>query len=306
MEKFSYPYGRGIYHKARAKINLTLEVGKAREDGYHEVSMLMQSLRLWDDVELFLGKEDENTVECNIPFFKADEKNIAFRALTMMQEKFGLDRPVHMRLYKKIPIAAGLAGGSTDAAAAIRGMNKLFHLGLSTEELMRIGGEIGSDVPFCILGGTCLATGRGEKVKPVIALPTTYVVLIKPDFSISTPWSYKKFDEEGPQQRPDLDRMLRVIASGNIKGMQAEMINMLEAPAAREYPVILELKERLCAEGADAAAMSGSGPTVFGIFKSEEKAKAAYLRIRSAAPYRYQVIFSSTENPRFQTKGVWK
>lgn len=306
MEKFSYPYGRGIYHKARAKINLTLEVGKAREDGYHEVSMLMQSLRLWDDVELFFGKGDGNTVECNIPFFNADEKNIAFRAIAMMQAQFNLDRPVHMRLYKKIPIAAGLAGGSTDAAAAIRGMNKLFHLGLSTEELMKLGEEIGSDVPFCILGGTCLATGRGEKVKPVMALPTTYVVLIKPDFSISTPWSYKKFDEEGPQQRPDLDRMLQVIASGNIKGMQAEMINMLEAPAAREYPVILELKERLRAEGADAAAMSGSGPTVFGIFKSEEKAKAAYLRIRSSAPYRYQVIFSSTENPRFQTKGVWK
>ena len=306
MEKFSYPYGRGIYHKARAKINLTLEVGRARSDGFHEVAMLMQSLRLWDDVELFIGKDDVNTVECNIPFFKADEKNIAFRAIVLMQKKFGLDRPVHMRLYKKIPIAAGLAGGSTDAASAIRGMNKLFRLGLSTGELMQLGAEIGSDVPFCILGGTCLATGRGEKIKPVAALPTTYVVLIKPDFSISTPWAYKQFDEEGTQPRPSLACMLQVIENGEIGRMQEEMINMLEKPVSREYPVILELKERLRAEGADAAAMSGSGPTVFGIFKEEAAAKAAYLRLRSLAPYRYQIIFSSTENPRFQTKGVWK
>ena len=304
--KVKYPAGKGAYYKARAKINLTLEVGDAREDGFHEVSMIMQSLRLWDDVELFVGKDDHDTIESNIPFFRADEKNIAYRAVLLMRERFHLDKPIHMRLNKKIPIAAGLAGGSADAAAVIKGMNKLFGLRLSTDQLMDLGAELGSDIPFCINGGTCLATGRGEKIQQLPALPTTYVVLIKPDFSISTPWAYQVFDKEPKQKKPDYQRMLKVIEAGNLEGMQAEMINMLEAPVVREHPVILELKEQLKKEGAAASAMSGSGPTVYGLFKDEKTAKDAYFKIRSGLPYKYQIIYTNTENPRYQQRGTWK
>lgn len=303
---YRYPNGRGVYNKARAKINLTLEVGEAREDGFHQVSMIMQSLRLWDDVELFVGRDTVNTFECNIPFLKMDEKNIAYKAILMMQERFSIRQAVHLRLHKKIPIAAGLAGGSADVAAVLRGMNKLFHLSLSTEKLMELGAEIGSDVPFCIMGGTCLATGRGEKVKQLPPLPRTYIVLVKPDFSVSTPWAYKAFDAWEPGRKPDVQRMLAVIESRDISKMQAEMVNMLEPPVIHEHPVIQQLKDRMKEEGADAVSMSGSGPTVYGLFKREEVAREAHRRMRSSFPYRYQVLFTCTENPRYQMRGEWK
>ena len=303
---YRYPNGRGVYNKARAKINLTLEVGKAREDGFHQVSMIMQSLRLWDDVELFVGRDTVNTFECNVPFLKMDEKNIAYKAILMMQERFSIQQAVHLRLYKKIPIAAGLAGGSTDVAAVLRGMNKLFHLSLSTEKLMELGAEIGSDVPICIMGGTCLATGRGEKVKQLPPLPRTYIVLVKPDFSVSTPWAYKAFDAWEPGRKPNVQQMLDVIESRDITKMQAEMVNMLEPPVIHEHPVIQQLKDRMKEEGADAVSMSGSGPTVYGLFKREEAAREAHRRMRSVFPYRYQVLFTCTENPRYQMRGEWK
>jgi 4-diphosphocytidyl-2-C-methyl-D-erythritol kinase len=303
---YRYPNGRGVYNKARAKINLTLEVGQAREDGFHQVSMIMQSLRLWDDVELFVGRDTVNTFECNIPFLKMDEKNIAYRAILMMQERFSIDQAVHLRLRKKIPIAAGLAGGSADVAAVLKGMNKLFHLSLSTEKLMELGAEIGSDVPFCIMGGTCLATGRGEKVRQLLPLPRTYIVLVKPDFSVSTPWAYKAFDQWEPGQKPSVEGMIAAIESRDISRMQKEMINMLEPPVIHEHPVIQKLKDRMKEEGADAVSMSGSGPTVYGIFKNEEVAREAHRRMRSEFPYRYQVLFTCTENPRYQMRGEWK
>ena len=303
---YRYPNGRGVYNKARAKINLTLEVGEAREDGFHQVSMIMQSLRLWDDVELFVGRDTVNTFECNIPFLKMDEKNIAYKAILLMQERFSIQQAVHLRLHKKIPIAAGLAGGSADVAAVLRGMNKLFHLSLSTEKLMELGAEIGSDVPFCIMGGTCLATGRGEKVKQLPPLPRNYIVLVKPDFSVSTPWAYKAFDAWEPGRKPDVQRMLAVIESRDISKMQAEMVNMLDPPVIHEHPVIQQLKDRMKEEGADAVSMSGSGPTVYGLFKREEVAREAHRRMRSSFPYRYQVLFTCTENPRYQMRGEWK
>ena len=299
-------YGKGAYYKARAKINLTLEVGEKRPDGFHEVSMIMQSLRLWDDVELFFSQGTENTVECNIPFFRADEKNIAYRAVLLMQERYHLTQSVHLRIRKKIPIAAGLAGGSADAAAVLRGMSKLYSLRLSTEQLMQIGAELGSDIPFCIMGGTCLATGRGEKVEMLPAFPTTYVLLIKPDFSVSTPWAYRVFDEEPPQKKPDYKHMLQIIQQGRLDQIQEEMINMLEKPVMREYPILQEIKEKILAEGAMASAMSGSGPTVYGLFREEKTVRAAYAKLRSELPYRYQVICTQTENPKYQIKGEWK
>ena len=298
--------GKKAYYRAKAKINLTLEVGKTREDGFHEVSMIMQSLRLWDDVELAFAEGDENTVECNIPFLSANPKNLAYRAVTLMQERYSLDRPVALMIKKKIPIASGLAGGSTDAAAVLRGMNKLFSLRLSTDELMQIGAEIGSDVPFCLLGGTCLATGRGELIEPVRAFPMTYVVLVKPDFSVSTPWAYQQFNLEGRQKKPNVARFLAAVETGDIRNLQKEMINMLEKPVSREHPEIPELKKQLIQLGADAASMSGSGPTVYGLFRDEAKAKEAYLSLRGSCPRRYTVLYTPTENPRYQQGGLWK
>lgn len=305
MSDYGEPRGRTAYAKAHAKINLTLEVGRARGDGYHTVSMIMQSLRLWDDVEIELLKDGENRVECNIPFLKAETRNLAYRAVLLMQERFGLKQPVFMQIRKKIPIASGLAGGSADAAAALRAMNKLFSLRLSTEELMKIGAEIGSDVPFCLLGGTALATGRGEIVTPLRAFPMTCVILVKPDFSVSTPWAYQQFDLEGPQPAPDVDRFLKAVESRRIESLQPEMINMLERPVSREHPEIPEIKGRLLALGADAASMSGSGPTVYGLFRDGDAARAALMELRHVYPRRYTILMTNTENPRYQQRDPW-
>ncbi len=301
----AYTKTRYAYYKGRAKINLTLEVGRAREDGFHQVSMIMQSLRLWDDVELACTDASENTVVCNIPYLESPEKNLALRAVALMQEKYGISQKVQLTLRKKIPIAAGLAGGSTDAAAAIRCMNKLFSLRLSTDEMMEIGAALGSDIPFCLLGGTCLATGRGETIQPVDAFPRTPVVLIKPDFGVSTPWAYQQFDRFPPAKKPDVPKLLEMIRTGKLSQVSPCLVNMLEEPVCREYPEIAELKQKLLDKGAVAACMSGSGPTVYGLFATDGEAASAYSSFRNELPRKYYVIQTSTENPRYQPSGNW-
>ena len=206
---------RSVRQRAYGKINLALNVGDTREDGFHDVTMIMQHVSIWDEITLDKRDDAEITLECNLPFLGANEKNIAYRAGQLMQQTYGTGG-FHIRLYKKIPIAAGMAGGSADAAAVIKGVNRLFDLGLGMDEMMKLGAQIGSDVPFCLLGGTCLATGRGEKLQRIMPMRETHVALVKPNFGISTPWSYAQFDKQENLKQADIPAMIQAICKGDL------------------------------------------------------------------------------------------
>ena len=262
---------------ANAKINLTLDILGTREDGYHEVEMILQSIELADNIELAkmdsgIKLELDASAVSGGETLTVDENNLAFRAAKAVIDYCELDNGVFIRLTKKIPIAAGLAGGSTDAAAVIRGMNQLFNLHLTTDELCEIGLKIGSDVPFCIIGGTCLASGRGEKLKRLPDLINVPVVLVKLRGAIPTAWAYKTYDSDRSSEHPDNLAICEAINLSDYEAVGELMFNVLEHVAAKKYPAILSYKEKMLEAGAIAAMMSGSGPTVFGIAKTHEDA----------------------------------
>ncbi|MBR4695223.1 MAG: 4-(cytidine 5'-diphospho)-2-C-methyl-D-erythritol kinase [Selenomonadaceae bacterium] len=262
-----------------AKINLTLDILGKREDGYHEVAMVMQSIGLHDTVELE-RTEKGISLAVDVPGLEADERNLAWKAAALMRERFHLEGGVHIRLAKRIPIAAGLAGGSTDAAAVLRGMNEMYGLGISGEELCRLGAELGSDIPFCILGGTMLATGRGEMLERLPNLPEMPVVLVKPRISVSTAWAYQNYDMQGAERHPDNEAIQRAIAAGDREAVAKLLCNVLESVTIKKYQEIARYKQMLLKQGAMASMMSGSGPTVFALARSGEQAEAmaAFLR----------------------------
>ena len=263
---------------ANAKINLTLDILGKRDDGYHEVELVLQSIALADTLELTKIDHgidfhlDTNQVACadSLP---TDASNLAVRAALLMKDKFKLDSGIFIRLIKRIPIEAGLAGGSTDAAAVIRGINRLFNLRLTTEEMCDLGAEIGSDVPFCIVGGTCLATGRGEKLKRLADLPSIPLVLIKPRGSIPTAWAYKTYDSDRSSEHPDTKQICEAINLSDTKAVTELIFNVLERVAIKKYPAINNIKDKLIEAGAMAAMMSGSGPSIFAITKSNDDSK---------------------------------
>lgn len=284
--------------RAYAKINLTLDVGGMRPDGFHEVTMVMQTVGLWDEITLNLRRDGKIHLDCNWPYLVRDERNIAWRAAHLILQTCGRSEGVDIRLAKKIPVAAGLAGGSSDAAAVLRGMNHLLKAGLSLRELSELAKQLGSDVPYCLTGGTCLATGRGEELERIETMPPAYVVLVKPDFGISTPWAYAHFDPERVQRRPDVDAMREAIRSQNLTGIGAEMVNLLETAALEAYPVLNTIKGLLRQRGAAGVLMSGSGPTVYGLFEKERQAYAAARVCRGFFPRSYQVFCCSLFRPK--------
>ncbi|MBR1860066.1 MAG: 4-(cytidine 5'-diphospho)-2-C-methyl-D-erythritol kinase [Selenomonadaceae bacterium] len=262
---------------ANAKINLTLDILGTREDGYHEVEMILQSIELADNIELAkmdsgIKLEMDASAVSGGETLTVNENNLAYRAAKAVIDYCKLDNGIFIRLTKKIPIAAGLAGGSTDAAAVIRGMNQLFNLHLTTDELCEIGLKIGSDVPFCIIGGTCLASGRGEKLKRLPDLINVPVVLVKLRGAIPTAWAYKTYDSDRSSEHPDNLAICEAINLSDYEAVGELMFNVLEHVAAKKYPAILSYKEKMLEAGAIAAMMSGSGPTVFGIAKTQEDA----------------------------------
>ena len=265
-----------------AKINLTLDILGNRADGFHEVAMVMQQIALHDTLEL--EKADKTSLAINVPWLKADESNLAWRAANLIQEKYKTGG-VNIKLTKKIPVAAGLAGGSADAAAVLKGMNELYSLNLSMEELCNLGAKLGSDIPFCLMGGTMLATGRGEILEKLDDLPLTWLVLAKPPVSVSTAWAYKNYDEQGAPIHPDNEQIKQEIAKGNIKAVAKLLCNVLESVTIKKYGVIADYKQMMLSAGAAAAMMSGSGPTVFAIAKDKEAAEkiADYMRENTAA-----------------------
>ena len=280
--------------EGNAKINLTLDILGKRPDGYHEVAMVMQSIGLHDTIEMEKSAAGI-ALTINVPWLRADEKNLAWRAAALMQQEYGLSGGVNMRLTKRIPVAAGLAGGSADAAAVLRGMNRLYELGLSDAKLCELGARLGSDIPFCLLGGTMLSTGRGEVLTRLSNLPETWVVLAKPRISVSTAWAYQNYDEQGAEQHPDNARIQQEIARWDRKAVAKLLCNVLESVTIKRYDVISRYKTMMLEQGAMASMMSGSGPTVFGLVGSRVQANkiADHLRASTKA----DVFITRTMNP---------
>lgn len=268
--------------KARAKINLGLDVVRRREDGYHEVRMVMQMLRLYDQINIEKTQEPGITVKSNLSFLPTDERNIAYKAAKVMIEQFHLEQGVRIRIEKHIPVAAGMAGGSTDCAAVLYGMNKLFGLRLSQKKLREIGVKLGADVPYCLMRKTALSEGIGEILTPVSALPDCPILIAKPAVSVSTRYVYEHLKLNEQTVHPDIDGIVEALAAKDIYGVTDRLGNVLETVTIPDHPVIADIKKQMMDSGAVNALMSGSGPTVFGIFDDEEKAAKAYEDMKAS------------------------
>ncbi len=266
--------------RAYGKINLGLDVIGKRPDGYHDVRMVMQTVQLYDQVVLSVREQPGVTMECNLPFLPVDGHNLVYRAVERMRQEYRIHAGVHIRLRKCIPVSAGMAGGSSDCAAALYGMNRLFELGQPVEKLMELGVTLGADVPYCLMRGTALAEGIGEILTPLAPMPDCFLLIAKPPVSVSTRWVYENLDLEAGTIHPDIDGMVDALEQGSLEGVARRLGNVLEDVTIPEYPVIRRIKERMLELGAENALMSGSGPTVFGIFAEAETAQAACTAMR--------------------------
>lgn len=283
--------------KALAKINLGLDVVRRREDGYHEVRMIMQTIQLYDRLDIKRTQEPGIQIQTNLSFLPVNENNLIYKAAKLLMDEFSITDGVLVKLDKRIPVAAGMAGGSTDAAAMLIGVNRLFSLGLTKRQLMERGVQIGADVPYCIMRGTALAEGIGEALSPLPPMVKCPVLIAKPAISVSTKFVYQNLKLDDTTIHPDIDRLIDDIKAKNLHDIAAHMGNVLETVTIPNYPVIDEIKKHMLSNGAVGAMMSGSGPTVFGLFDDEDTAKKAYKAMRSSHLAR-QVYLTSVYNNR--------
>ena len=274
---------RKLFLKALAKINLGLDVLGRRENGYHDVRMVMQSVYLYDEVAVEARTEQGISLRTNLSFLPTGEANIAYKAAAMLKEEFGLGQGVRISLDKRIPVAAGLAGGSSDAAAVLFGMNRLFELGLTQEQLMERGARLGADVPCWIMRGTVLAEGIGERLTPLPAMPKCTVLIAKPPVSVSTRVVYEALDSGKIEKHPDIDGLIAGLGEKDLEKIASCMGNVLEDVTIPMCPVIEQIRGEMLAAGALGAMMSGSGPTVFGLFADKLAAIKAQENIRKKA-----------------------
>lgn len=274
--------------KAPAKINLSLDVLRKREDGYHEVRMIMTTIDLADRIELTELEEDKIEIISHNRYVPDDQRNLAYQAAKILKERFGIKKGVSIAIEKIIPVAAGLAGGSSDAAATLRGLNRLWKLGLSGDKLAEIGAEIGSDVSFCVYGGTAIATGRGEKIEHIPAPPPCWVVLAKPQTGVSTADVYRNL-KANDISHPDVDQMIASIAGHDYDGICGSLGNVLEQVTFQMHPEVKRIKERMKRYGADAVLMSGSGPTVFGLVYHDSRMHRVYNGLKGFCEQVYAV-----------------
>ncbi len=269
-----------VTQKAYAKVNIGLDVLRRRPDGYHELKMIMQTVNICDELTFEKKREPGILLRIEGAALPTDKNNLVCRAAALLLEEKQIGEGVSITLKKRIPIAAGMAGGSADAAATMRGLNILFEMGCSAEELRRLGVKLGADIPYCILGGTMLSEGIGEVLTPLPPPPACHLVVAKPDIDVSTAFVYQHLRADSLPFHPDIDGMAEALAAGDLKGITDRMGNVLETVTVREYPVIDKIKKRMCELGAENALMSGSGPTVFGIYKEKETAEKAAGIIR--------------------------
>ena len=273
-----------IQLKALAKINLGLDVLRRREDGYHEVKMIMQTIGLHDDLEIRKTKTPGIQVKTNLYYLPTNENNLLYKAAKLLMDEFQIQDGVSIQLKKRIPVAAGMAGGSSDGAAVLWGINQMYGLGLSMQALMERGVRLGADVPYCIQRGTALAEGIGEKLSVLPPMPKCTILIAKPGISVSTKFVYENLhaNDLKPEQHPDVDSMIEAMRQKDLGLLCSRMGNVLETVTIPAYPVINEINRSMMDNGAIGSMMSGSGPTVFGIFDSPAAAKQAMKAVRAA------------------------
>lgn len=284
-----------LMEKAPAKINLALDVLFKRPDGYHEVEMIMTTVDLADRIELKEITGNHIQILSHNRFVPDDHRNLAYQAAFILKERFGIKKGVSITIEKNIPVAAGLAGGSSDAAATLRGLNRLWKLGLSMDELAEIGAEIGSDVSFCVYGGTALARGRGEKITHLPAPPKCWVILAKPTIGVSTADIYKRL-QTSKMEHPDVPGMISAIMENNYHDVCEGLGNVLEQVTLQLYPEVANIKDQMKTFGADSVLMSGSGPTVFGLVEHDSRMQRIYNGLRGFCDQVYAVRLLGDRN----------
>ena len=290
-----------VVTKAYAKINLGLDVIRRRPDGYHEVKMIMQTVDLYDVLLVSKKEEDTITISTQNEELPVNEDNLIYKAVKLMKEVYGFPGGVHVELVKNIPIAAGMAGGSTDAAAAMRAINKLFELNRPLKELETHAVKIGADVPYCIQGGTVLSEGIGELLTDLPDAPQGILLIAKPDIMVSTKYVYENLNLPGITKHPDIDAMVKAIKEGDSQAMLEPMDNVLATVTEEKYSIIKEIKQTMIRNGAIKAMMSGSGPTVFGIFETMVQAATAFDSIKEKGMAR-EIFISKFVNPQEEYK----
>ncbi|MEE1029098.1 MAG: 4-(cytidine 5'-diphospho)-2-C-methyl-D-erythritol kinase [Agathobacter sp.] len=283
--------------KALAKINLGLDVVRRREDGYHEVRMIMQTIHLYDRLNIRKIEGNDIKIKTNLAFLPVNENNLVYKAGKLLMDEFNITQGVEVDLNKVIPVAAGMAGGSTDAAAMLYGINEMFELGLSRKDLMERGVKIGADVPYCIMRGTALAEGIGEELSSLPPMVKCPVLIAKPQISVSTKFVYENLKLDVNTPHPDIDKLISNIKKNDLKAIADSMGNVLETVTIPNYPIIADIKAHMMEHGAVGSMMSGSGPTVFGLFDDEETAQNAYEAMKESG-YAKQVYLTSIYNNR--------
>ena len=268
--------------KARAKINLGLDVLGKREDGYHEVRMVMQTIGIYDRLILTKIPEEEIRITSNLAFLPVNENNLIYKAIKLLKDEYHFPGGVSVDLNKFIPVAAGMAGGSTDAASTMFGVNRLFGLNLSMGKMMELGVRLGADVPYCVMRGTALAEGIGEKLTRITPVPHMWILIAKPQINVSTRLVYEQLDMGGIQKHPDIDGIIRAIEAQDVVRIAQSMGNVLENVTVPLYPLIETIKQDMLSHGAINAMMSGSGPTVFGLFPNEKEIRRAYDALKQS------------------------
>lgn len=289
-----------ITRKAYGKINLGLDALSKRPDGYHELKMVMQTVGIYD-VLTFQKNEGSIRISTDHKELPEDKGNLIYQAAELIRETYGISEGVTITLQKNIPIAAGMAGGSSDAAAVFHGMNELFGLSMSLDDMKKLGVRIGADVPYCIMGGSALSEGIGEILTPLPAPPKAHLLIAKPDINVSTGFVFKNLQVDTLPFHPDIDGMVRSLKEGDLRGITDRMGNVLETVTMKTYPVIGRIKEEMIKQGAENALMSGSGPTVFGVYREEEMAKNAE-RIIAKQGYTKQIFVTEFIQPETEGK----
>lgn len=276
--------------KARAKINLTLDVLGRRETGYHDVEMIMQQINLYDVVTVSKITEQNIELTCSDGFLPTDDKNLAYKAAALMRDRFKLEMGFKIHIEKNIPVAAGLAGGSTDAAAVIKAINTLCNLNLSVKQMQELGFTLGSDIPFCFMEGCAVARGLGELLTPQRGFEHAWMVLVKPGFGVSTKEVYENLSIADIAEHPNTSQMMSALDRQSRHEILNGLCNVLETVTLKLHPKVSEVKSMLASYGADGVMMSGSGPTVFGFFNNYDRAKSAHKTIKKHYPQSYVVM----------------
>ena len=283
--------------KAYAKINLGLDVIRKRSDGYHDVCMIMQSVKLHDNLIIKKSNKPDITIRSNSIYVPNDRRNLIYKAASLFLDVNAINSGLDITLNKRIPVSAGLAGGSSDAAATLKGLNCLFECNMTDKELMDLGVQIGADIPYCIMLGTALSEGIGEKLTALPSMPDCYILLVKPDVNVSTKYVYENLQLNDSTIHPNLTAMMEAIKAADLDTLASRMDNLLQTVTIKMHPIIEDIKKEMIGLGALNSIMSGSGPTVFGLFRDKTKAQKAYEHFWSNSAFARQVFLTKPYYP---------